>query len=238
MAIPMMLANYYPSGLLGLGITALLASFMSGMAGNVTAFNTVWTYDIYQSYLNPAAGDRHYLWMGRVATVVGVGLAVATAYLVTRFNNLMDLLQLVFAFINAPLFGTFLAGMFWSRATGHGAFIGLVGGTVGAALHHGLTHVAQVPIGVSGGGWIAQLHTYPSPMAQNFWTAITSFAVCVLLTVLISVVTRPRPTGELVGLVYSLTPRVVDAERAWYRRPAALAVIVLVATLVLNLLFR
>ena len=238
MAVPMMLANYYPTGLLGLGITALLASFMSGMAGNVTAFNTVWTYDIYQSYLNPAASDRHYLWMGRVATVVGVALAVATAYLVTRFNNLMDLLQLVFAFINAPLFGTFLAGMFWSRATGHGAFIGLVGGTVAAALHHGMTHVAGTAVGVSGGGWIVQLHAYPSQMAQNFWTAIASFAVCVLLTASISLMTRPRPAGDLVGLVYSLTPRVVDEERAWYRRPVILAVIVLLATLALNLLFR
>jgi SSS family solute:Na+ symporter len=166
-----------------------------------------------------------------------VGLAVATAYLVTRFNNLMDMLQLVFAFINAPLFGTFLAGMFWSRATGHGAFVGLIGGTVAAALHHGLTHVAQAAVGVSGGGWLAQLHTYPSPMAQNFWTAMVSFAVCVLLTVLISLLTRPRPARELVGLVYSLTPRVVDEERSWYRRPLILAAIVLLATLALNLLF-
>lgn len=238
MAIPMMLANYYPTGLLGLGITALLASFMSGMAGNITAFNTVWTYDIYQSYLNSAASDRHYLWMGRAATVGGVCLAVATAYLVTHFNNLMDLLQLVFAFINAPLFGTFLAGMFWSRATGHGAFVGLVAGTVAASLHHGLTHVEHVATGVSGGGWIAVLHTYPSPMAQNFWTAIMSFCVCVLLTVLISLLTRRRPASELVGLVYSLTPRIVDEERAWYRRPAILAAIVLLSTLALNSLFR
>ncbi len=209
------------------------------MAGNVTAFNTVWTYDIYQSYLRPGASDRHYLSMGRVATVVGVALAVATAYLVTRFNNLMDLLQLVFAFINAPLFGTFLAGMFWARATGHGAFVGLIGGTVAAALHHGLTHVAGVAVGASGGGWIAMLHSYPSPMAQNFWTAICSFVACVLLTTLVSIATRPRPSSEQVGLsVYSLTPRVVDEERAWYRRPVILAVIVLLATLALNLLFR
>jgi solute:Na+ symporter, SSS family len=237
MAIPLMLSTYYPSGLIGLGITALLASFMSGMAGNVTAFNTVWTYDIYQSYLRPGADDRHYLWMGRAATLVGICLSVATTYLVTRYNNLMDLLQLVFAFINAPLFGTFLAGMFWKRATGHGAFVGLVGGTVAAAIHHGLTGVAHAAPGVKG-GWIALVHRYPSEMAQNFWTAIWAFGVCITLTVLISLVTRPRAERELVGLVYSLTPRVVDEEPRWYRRPLPLALLVLLGTLILNLLFR
>ena len=139
LAMPMMVFHYFPSGLLGLGLTALLASFMSGMAGNVTAFNTVWTYDIYQSYIHRGGTDRHYLWMGRAATVVGIGLSVATAYAATRFNNIMDLLQLVFAFVNAPLLGTFLLGMFWKRATGHGAFIGLASGTAAAAIHHGLS---------------------------------------------------------------------------------------------------
>ncbi|MGH9651040.1 MAG: sodium:solute symporter family transporter, partial [Terriglobales bacterium] len=139
LAIPMMLMHYFPTGILGLGLTALLASFMSGMAGNVTAFNTVWTYDIYQSYIKPDASDQHYLWMGRMATVFGIALSVMAAYLATRFNNIMDMLQLVFAFVNAPLFGTFLLGMFWKRATGHGAFVGLLSGTLAAALHHGLT---------------------------------------------------------------------------------------------------
>ncbi len=125
LAVPVMLAHYLPSGLLGLGLTALMASFMSGMAGNVTAFNTVWTYDIYQSYIRPGRSDEHYLWMGHVATVVGIALSVAAAYATTRFNNIMDMLQLVFAFVNAPLFATFLLGMFWRRATGHGAFFGL-----------------------------------------------------------------------------------------------------------------
>ena len=133
MAIPMMLAHYFPTGLLGLGLTALMACFMSGMAGNVTAFNTVWTYDIYQSYIRKQASDAHYLWVGRMATVFGIVLSVAAAYAATRFNNIMDMLQLVFAFVNAPLFATFLLGMFWKRATGHGAFTGLLAGTLAAA---------------------------------------------------------------------------------------------------------
>src|SRR5215472_10560884 len=117
LAIPNMLLHYFPTGILGLGLTALLASFMSGMAGNVTAFNTVWTYDIYQSYINRKATDQHYLWMGRMATVFGIGLSILAAYMANRFNNIMDMLQLVFAFVNAPLFATFLLGMFWKRDT-------------------------------------------------------------------------------------------------------------------------
>ena len=131
--MPVMLAHYLPSGVLGLGLTALMASFMSGMAGNVTAFNTVWTYDIYQSYIRPGQSDRHYLRMGHVATVVGILLSIAAAYAATQFNNIMDMLQLVFAFVNAPLFATFLLGMFWRRTTGHGAFFGLLLGTLAAA---------------------------------------------------------------------------------------------------------
>src|SRR5918911_5689125 len=130
MAVPYVMAYYLPTGMLGLGLTALMASFMSGMAGNVTAFNTVWTYDIYQSYLRKGASDRHYLWMGRAATVWGIALSVAAAYVAASFNNIMDLLQLVFAFVNAPLFATFALGMFWPRATGTGAFTGLLAGTV------------------------------------------------------------------------------------------------------------
>ena len=123
LTMPMMLINYFPNGLLGLGLVALMASFMSGMAGNVTAFNTVWTYDIYQSYIRKDASDNHYLWMGRFTTVWGIALSVAAAYMATKFNNIMDMLQLVFGFVNAPLFATFLLGMFWRRSTGHGAFL-------------------------------------------------------------------------------------------------------------------
>src|SRR4030095_15400343 len=151
LAIPMMLSPYFPSGMVGVGLTALMASFMSGMAGNVTAFNTVWTYDIYQSYLRSGASDTHYLNMGRIATVVGVCLSVAAAYVANRFNNIMDMLQLLFAFANAPLFATFLLGMFWKRATGHGAFYGLLGGSLSAALPHGLTVARGATRRVEGG---------------------------------------------------------------------------------------
>ena len=134
LATPLLLARYFPSGLLGLGLCALIASFMSGMAGNTTAFNTVFTYDLYQTYLHPKATDAHLLWMGRASTVLGIGISVGAAYIARQFNNIMDLLQLVFAFINAPLFATFMLGMFWRRATGHGAFFGLLAGTAAAAL--------------------------------------------------------------------------------------------------------
>jgi solute:Na+ symporter, SSS family len=236
MAIPLMLGHYFPTGLLGVGLTALMASFMSGMAGNVTAFNTVWTYDIYQSYIRRGASDEHYLWMGRMATVFGIAVSVAAAYVATRFNNIMDMLQLVFAFVNAPLFATFLLGMFWRRATGHGAFAGLLAGTLAAAAHHGLTLPAHAGVGIKG-GWFGVAHTYPSEMAQNFWTAIFAWTTCFVVTVLVSLLTRPRPEAELRGLVYSLTERPEEGHLAWYRRPAALAVAVLLAALVLNIIF-
>jgi solute:Na+ symporter, SSS family len=236
LATPMMLVRLFPSGMLGLGLTALMASFMSGMAGNITAFNTVWTYDIYQSHIRRGASDAHYLWMGRVATVGGIVLAVAAAYVAGAFNNIMDLLQLVFAFVNAPLFATFALGMFWRRTTGHGAFTGLVAGTLGAAIHHGLTLPAGVGPGVKG-GFLGLLHTYPSELAQTFWTAIIAWSTCFVVTIVVSLVTRPRPDDELRGLVYALTPRPSDGHLPLRARPWTLAAIVLVLTLGLNLLF-
>ncbi len=239
MVVPMMLVKFFPSGMLGLGLTALMASFMSGMAGNVTAFNTVWTYDIYQSYIFPGQSDKHYLWMGRAATVGGIALSIGAAYLAHSFNNIMDMLQLVFAFVNAPLFATFLLGMFWKRTTGHGAFIGLISGTLAAAVHHGLTR----PIGENAlikGGWLGVVvHRYPSDMAQNFYTAIFAWTVCFVVTIVISLLTTQRKTDEeLTGLVYSLTPKVKDEPGVpWYERPVVLGVIVLVAVVILNIIF-
>jgi SSS family solute:Na+ symporter len=231
-----LMAQFYPSGMLGIGLTALMASFMSGMAGNVTAVNTVWTYDIYQAYLRPRGSDAHYLWVGRMATVFGIAASVLTAYVAAQFNNIMDVLQLVFAFVNAPLLATFLLGMFWKRATGHGAFTGLVAGTAAAALHHGLTLPAGAIAGVKG-GWIAAVGAYPSEMAQNFWTAIDAFTVCLVVTARVSLITKPRDYRDLAGLVYSLTERPRDAGLVWYKRPAVLGVIVLAATAMLNLVF-
>ncbi len=226
-----LMARFYPPGLMGLGVTALFASFMSGMAGNVTAFNTVFTYDIYQGYIRRNASDAHYLTVARWTTVWGIGLSVATAYLAQQFNNIMDFLQLVFGFVNAPLFATFLLGMFWKRTTGHGAFWGLLSGTIGAALTHGLT-VAE-----GKGGWITTITTFPSTMAQNFWIAIFAWSACFSITILVSLFTRPKPDSELTSLVYGLTTIPHDGQSPAYLRPVPLALVVLAALTLLNLLF-
>src|SRR2546423_14431991 len=174
--------------------------------------------------------------VGRMATVFGILISVAAAYVTTRFNNIMDMLQLVFAFVNAPLLATFLLGMFWKRTTGHGAFVGLIAGTVGAAIHQGLTLPIGAHVGVKG-GWFAVLHVYPSELAQAFWTAIFAWSACFLITILVSIATRPRAENELSGLVYSLTDRSREEYAPWYQRPAVLAVIILVAAIILNIIF-
>jgi SSS family solute:Na+ symporter len=228
--------------MLGLGLTALLASFMSGMAGNVTAFNTVWTYDVYKAYIHPSAGDRHYLWMGRFATFFGTAISIGAAYLVSRFNNIMDALQLVFGFVNAPLFATFLLGMFWKRATGHGAFSGLLAGTGAAAIFHGVNLPTGAGAGIKG-GWLTSLfnasplYQFPTEMAQNFWMAIVAWTTCFLVTIIVSLFTRPRDDKELVGLVYSLTEKRSEGHLPWYSRPVALGILVLVLTAILNFVF-
>jgi len=237
MATPNMLLHFFPTGIMGLGLTALLASFMSGMAGNVTAFNTVFTYDLYQSYIHKNGSDRHYMAVGRWATVGGILLSIATAYAAINFNNIMDTLQLVFSFVNAPLFATFLLGMFWKRATGHAAFTGLIVGTATAMLHHGLTLPLLARPGIHG-GWIAVLHHYPSDMAMNFWTAIFAFSANFIVTVVVSYCTKARPESELVGLVHSLTPKPKrPANEAWWARPETLALAVLLGAVALNIFF-
>jgi SSS family solute:Na+ symporter len=230
-ALTTLMAQFYPSGMLGVGLTALMASFMSGMAGNVTAFNTVFTYDLYQSYIRKDAPDAHYLWVGRATTILGVALSIGTAYLATHFNNIMDFLQLVFSFVNAPLFATFLLGMFWKRTTGHAAFTGLIVGTLAAAAFHGLT-VAE-----GKGGWITTLHVFPSTMAQNFWIAIYAWTTCLLVTTAVSLVTKPKEESELTNLVYGVTVKPNDGHLPWHQRPGTLAVIVGVVLLGLNLIF-
>ncbi len=171
-----------------------------------------------------------------MSTVFGIAASVATAYVAAQFNNIMDVLQLVFAFVNAPLLATFLLGMFWKRATGHGAFSGLVIGTTAAAMHHGLTLPAGAVAGVKG-GWLGMVHGYPSEMAQNFYTAIWAFSICLVVTIVVSMMTRPRPDAELVGLVRSLTTIPEDEKLPWHRRPVALALVVLVILITLNLIF-
>jgi len=237
MATPNMLLHFFPTGILGLGLTALLASFMSGMAGNVTAFNTVFTYDLYQSYIHKNGSDRHYMAVGRWATVGGILLSIGTAYAAINFNNIMDTLQLVFSFVNAPLFATFLLGMFWKRATGHAAFTGLIAGTATAMIHHGLTLPMLAHPGIHG-GWITVVHTYHSDMAQNFWTAIWAFSANFVVTVIVSYCTMARPESELVGLVHSLTPKPKRPENElWWQRPETLALAVLVGAIALNIFF-
>jgi SSS family solute:Na+ symporter len=237
MTIPVLLAKYLPTGLLGIGFTALMASFMSGMAGNVTAFNTVWTYDIYQSYIAPNKSDNHYLWMGRWATVFGILISIGCAYLAANFNNIMDMLQLVFGFVNAPLFATFLLGMFWKRATGHGAFFGLLGGMLAAAIFHGLAIPGSALPGIKG-GWIAPHFHFNNSMGQNFYMAIVAWTTCFLLTIVISLATKRNKTEEeLKGLVYSLTPKIKSGDEPWFKQPAILGAVIMVATIVLNVIF-
>ena len=231
--IQSLVKKYCPPGLMGLALTALLASFMSGMAGNVTAFNTVWTYDLYQAYFVRKKSDAHYLWMGRFITVVGILLSIACAYFAKMYSNAMDVIQLVFAFVNAPLFATFLLGMFWARTTATGAFLGLFSGIGASAAVHGLT-VAE-----GKGGWLgAKLYEFPSSMAQNFWLAAVAFIVCLLVTAGISLMgKRTKSDDELKGLVYSLTPKISSTEQHFLQRPAVLGTILLAVCVALNILF-
>lgn len=224
MAIPFAMVHYFPNGLLGLGLTALLASFMSGMAGNVTAFNTVWTYDIYRSYIRRDAPDTHYLWMGRIITVVGIVLSVGTAYLASSFNSIMDYVQVLFSVVNAPLLATFLLGMFWRRTTPWGGFIGVVVGTF-----------CSISL------WVMEqfLHLFSlgSSEGSSMWRALIAFGICFVVTVGVSLVTKPKPEEELKGLVYSLTPKPEVVETVWYKRPWVLAGIAIAIFFVLNIIF-
>lgn len=229
--------KYCPPGLMGLALTALLASFMSGMAGNVTAFNTVWTYDLYQAYIRPNQPDAHYLRMGFFVTIAGIVLSGLCALVARNYSNAMDIIQLVFGFVNAPLFATFLLGMFWARTTSHGAFFGLVGGTTASAVIHGVTIASGNTPGIKG-AWIAALQTYPSEMAQNFWLASGAFLTCFVLTVVISLATkRTKSDDELKGLVYSLTEKTRDPNQAWYATPAFLGTVLLIFCVGLNIYF-
>ena len=231
MVLPVLLQKLYPNGILGVGITALIASFMSGTAGNVTAFNTVWTFDIYQSYIKKNASEKHYLYVGKATTIVGILISIATAYVAREFNSIMDLLQLVFSFVNAPLFATFFLGMFWKRTTGHGAFWGLISGTAAAALTYSVTTAEGK------GGWLANVHTFYSGTSQAFNIAWIAFVVCLVITALISLLTKPRADTELEGLVYSLTPKQKDKAKVWYKNPIWLGMIVLLITIIFNIVF-
>jgi solute:Na+ symporter, SSS family len=237
--------KYCPPGLLGLALTALLASFMSGMAGNVTAFNTVFTYDLYQAYFVKGRSDRHYFLTGKVITVVGIILSMGAAYFASMYDNAMDIIQLVFGFVNAPIFATFLLGMFWKRTTGTGAFLGLFGGILGSTVFHALTIATGNVPGVKGaylwsilGHQVPASCIFPSEMAQNFWLASFAFTCCFVLTLLISLATaRTKSDTDLKGLVYSLTPKIVDNNIPIYQKPAVVGVVLLVVCAILNIIF-
>ncbi len=229
--LPLMLARYCGPGLLGLGITALIAGFMSGMAGNVTAFTTVWTYDIYRPLINSKASDHHYVNMGRWTTVVGVLISIGTAYLVMQFASIMDYVQALFSFFIAPLFGTVLLGMLWKRATGPGGFWGLLCGTVSSV---GLW--AWVKIDPSALRYVA-LSADAKTLAQDMFQALWSFMVCVIVTVVVSLATQRKTDAELTGLVYGLTKIPAVEKVPWYQKPLFWAGVVVVVFFVLNIMF-
>jgi solute:Na+ symporter, SSS family len=235
--LPSMIFHYFPNGLLGLALTALMASFMSGMAANVTAFNTVWTYDIYQQVWGRNKTDRDLLNMGKIATFVGVVLAIGCAFIAARYNNIMAILQLVFGFVNAPLFATFLLGMFTRRSNNTGSFWGLVIGTATAVAFHGICYAAGNPAGLKG-GWINPLIEFPKEMSQGFWVAIVAFSTTFIVNGLLSLATpRNKTDEELRGLVYSLTEKQKASNDPWILRPAVLGSIVMIAVIILNILF-
>jgi solute:Na+ symporter, SSS family len=228
--LPLMLARYCGPGLLGLGITALIAGFMSGMAGNVSAFTTVWTYDIYRALIHKDASDQHYVSMGRWCTVLGVLISVGTAYLVMQFASIMDYVQALFSFFIAPLFGTVILGMLWKRATNAGGFWGLLAGTLSSV---GMW--AWVEVDPSALRYVA-LSPHARDMAENMYRALWSWIVCVVVTVVVSLMTQPRPESELNGLVYGVTVLPHEAKVPLYHRPAFWAVVVGVVFVIFNLL--
>ena len=230
-ALPLLIARYYPSGLIGLGVTALLAGFMAGQAGNISAFNTVWTYDIYKSVLNKKATDAHLLWMGRVSTVAGVILSLGTAYWAKSFPSIMDYMQAIFSWVNAPLFATMLLGMFLWWITPNGAFWGLVVGMLSsffmwlAVKFHWFSES------------IITMSSVQSDMAANFWRAWWAWLICFALTIIISLFTKKKPKEELIGLVKGLTEEKHDSHLPFIKRPEFVAIISIIILVVLNILF-
>ncbi len=227
--LPLMLARYCGPGLLGLGITALIAGFMSGMAGNVSAFTTVWTYDIYRALIKRDASDEHYVKMGRWTTIVGVLISVGTAYLVMSFLSIMDYVQALFSFFIAPLFGTVVLGMLWKRATPKGGFWGLLAGTLSS-----IGMWAWVKVDPAALRYVA-LSPDARDMAENMYRALWSWIVCVIVTVVISLLTKPKPDAELVGLVYGVTPIPHEADVPLWERPIFWAVVVATVFVILNI---
>ncbi len=229
--LPLMLARYCGPGLLGLGITALIAGFMSGMAGNVSAFATVWTYDIYGAFMKKNASDSHYVAMGRWCTIVGVLVSIGTAYLVMQFQSIMDYVQALFSFFIAPLFGTVVLGMLWKRATPAGGFWGLFTGTMSSIAMW--AWVKMNPAALA----IVALSPNAKDMAENMYRALWSWIVCVVVTIVVSYMTRPLPESRLAGLVYGCTEVPSEGHLPMYQRPIFWAIVVALVFFVLNIMF-
>jgi SSS family solute:Na+ symporter len=225
-AIPLLMNEYLPNGMLGVALAGLLAAFMAGVAANVSAFNTVVTYDLWEPYVRSGRDDGYYLRFGRIATVTGIVIGIGTALIASGYNNIMDYIQLLFSFFNAPLFATFIIGMFWKRTTPWAGLWGLVAGTLGATAAHYANSWDIIGLG--------------SDQAAAFWGAIAAFVADAVVTVVVSMFTQPKPVEELQGLVYGMAnipEELSEEEKAWYRKPSTLAIGVLAIVLVLSIIF-
>jgi solute:Na+ symporter, SSS family len=229
--LPLMLARYCGPGLMGLGITALVAGFMAGMAGNVSAFATVWTYDLYRPYLRKTASDQHYVSMGRWCTIIGLIISIGAAYLVTRSKSMMDYVQALFGFFIAPLFGTVVIGMLWKRVTRMAGFLGLLAGVVSSVTFFVMMKLDAHYVSVFCFTPLAQ------PLAQAMWQALWSTILCVVVTVLVTLVTKPKPDAELVGLVYSLTDVPREEYTTFFHKPVFWAFVAASIFVVLQIIF-
>ena len=213
--------------MLGIAVTGLLAAFMAGVAANVSAFNTVVTYDLYQDYVKSDADPAHYVRFGRIATVAGVAISILTAFIAKGYDNIMNYVQLLFSYFNAPLFATFIIGMFWRRATPWGGFAGLVAGMFGAFMTHQLYSRGTI--------------SFPSPLAADFWGAIVAFLADAVVTVVVSLATQPKPVEELRGLVWGMAEgadvRPSKRDRLWWRNPRLLGGVAIVIIVILNIIF-
>jgi SSS family solute:Na+ symporter len=228
-SIPLLIGNLFPTGILGLAITGLMASFMAGVAANVTAFNTVVTYDLWQDYVRKDRSPEYYVRFGRIATVVGVVIAIGTAFIAKGYSNMMNYVQLLFSYFNAPLFATFIIGMFWRRTTAWGGFFGLIAGTLGAFATHELASNGVIHIGTQ--------------LAESFWGAMVAFVADAVVTVTVSLVTQPKPEEEMRGLVWGLTrtdereEELTPADRVWWRNPKLLGAGAVALIVALNIIF-
>jgi SSS family solute:Na+ symporter len=234
-ALLYLIRDLLPNGMLGLAIAGLLASFMAGMAANVSAFNTVFSYDLWQTYVKKDRPDHYYLNVGRWATLAATLIAIGTATFAASYTNIMDYLQTLFGFFNAPLFATFILGMFWKRTTATAGWIGLVTGTLAAVL---VAILSVDALGSASTGTISVL----TGQGASFAAAGAAFVVDFVVTVAVTLVTQPRKESELRGLVYSLTPKEDfhdenEGTLTWYQKPTILAGIGLVLVIILNVLF-